>query len=48
MLIPRIQYDPAAALNVDEPGSELSSFFLFGDAYLELSPEVRLLRVLSS
>ena len=40
MLIPRIAFDPATPLDFGEPGSELRSLFLFGDAYVELSPEV--------
>jgi hypothetical protein len=48
MLIPRISFDPAAALDFGEPGSELRSLFLFGDVYLELSAEVHPLWLLAS
>ena len=39
MLIPKISLDVAAPVEFGSPGSELRSFFLFGDAYLSLSAE---------
>ena len=39
MLIPKIAFDVATPFDLGGPGSEARSLFLFGDAYLDLSPE---------